>query len=278
VETWNIEEITRLLHECARIAFDAYEAPTVSLKADRSPVTEADTRIEALLAQEMDHPERESYLVGEETILERDDDYLSRAFQSTAWVVDPIDGTAPFSHHLSHWGISIGRMEAGRLVEGAVHLPVTGELFLSDGDQLLYGLGSSGHGTNLAPLSVKKRSAGDVGMIAITQELAKHGTIDVANPVQALGCAVVPMTYLLLGRFLAYVGKVKLWDIAGTLPLLLRAGFVVQTIDGRSMDERVTDEFYELDPQAPRAFGLRRRMVCAGSPEAVEYLTTAIHE
>jgi fructose-1,6-bisphosphatase/inositol monophosphatase family enzyme len=115
-------------------------------------------------------------------------------------------------------------------------------------------------------------------MIAVTQELAKRGTIDVPNPVQALGCAVVPMTYLLLGRFLAYVGKVKLWDIAGTLPLLLRAGFVVQTIDGRPMDDRVSDEFYELDPAAPRAFSLRKRMVCAGSPGVIDFLRTAIHE
>lgn len=270
--------MARLLRECARIAFDAYERPTVSLKADRSPVTEADTNIEALLAQEMDHPERGSYLVGEETIAERNDAYLERAFQSNAWVVDPIDGTAPFSHHLPHWGISVGRMEAGRLVEGAVLLPVTGELFLSDGEQLLYGLGTSRDGVNLAPLVVKKRQVGEAGMIAITQELAKYGTIDASNPVQALGCAVVPMAYLLLGRFLAYVGKVKLWDIAGTLPLLLRAGFVVQTLDGRPMDDRVSDEFYELDPRAPRAFGLRNRMVCAGSQAAVDYLKAAIHE
>lgn len=278
MDTWNPKELTRLLRECARIAFDVYERPTVSFKADRSPVTEADTRIEALLAQEVDHPERGSYLVGEETVLERDDAYLERAFRSNAWVVDPIDGTAPFSHHLPHWGISIGRMEAGALTEGAVFLPVTGELFLSDGDQLLYGHGSFRDGIDLVPLPVTKRAVGAGGMIAITQELARKGTIAAPNPVQALGCAVVPMTYLLLGRFLAYVGKVKLWDIAGTLPLLLRAGFLVQTIDGRPMDGRVTDEVYELDPQAPRAFGLRTRMVCAGSQEAIDYLTSAIQE
>ena len=42
------------------------------------------------------------------------------------WVVDPLDGTANFLHGFPVVGVSVGLVEAGRPVVGAVHAPLLG--------------------------------------------------------------------------------------------------------------------------------------------------------
>jgi myo-inositol-1(or 4)-monophosphatase len=42
------------------------------------------------------------------------------------WVVDPLDGTANFLHGFAVVGVSVGLVEAGRPVVGAVHAPLLG--------------------------------------------------------------------------------------------------------------------------------------------------------
>ncbi|MFT3974113.1 MAG: inositol monophosphatase [Amaricoccus sp.] len=45
------------------------------------------------------------------------------------WVVDPIDGTQPFVSGLPSWCVSIGFVQDGEILFGAVYAPALGELF-----------------------------------------------------------------------------------------------------------------------------------------------------
>lgn len=251
--------------ESGRIALRYYDNPPTEYKRDRSPVTAADREIERLLGESFDRPKEGSFLIGEETLDGRDDDYLERAMRSTAWVVDPIDGTALYANHLPCWGVSVGMMEHGRLTEGAVYFPLDDELFVSDGGSVLHGRPGA-----LDRIEPVRRPFSQGGMIAITQEIARHLGIEVSNPVYAGGSAVYPLMQLLLGRFIAYVGQLNLWDAAGSLPLLLRGGFDLRLEQGGTVTEAVDAEAYFVSPNDARRWRYRSNLICSATPESRE--------
>jgi hypothetical protein len=94
-------------------------------------------------------------------------------------------------------------------------------------------------------------------MIGISQVLSKWGRLDCPNPVQASGCAVYALANLALGRFMAVVAHIKLWDMAGCWPILQRLGFEGRLTDGTPLTERVDADVYSLDPAAPDRWHLR---------------------
>jgi len=243
VKAWDAEEAAALLVASGRVAMRHYETPSASFKADRSVVTQADTEIEALLGAELDRPNEGVFMIGEETCSSRDEKYIEGALAGRAWIIDPIDGTAPYAHHVPTWGISIGYAEGGVIAEGGIFLPVTGEMFVTDGPRVRYACCPGGERawdlSALGDIAITKRPLDDGGLIAISQTIAKHGTMDVANPVHALCCAVVPMTYLCLGRYLAYVGILNLWDFAAGLAIVRACGFVTRFLGGGDVTGRI---------------------------------------
>lgn len=258
------------LKQAGETAIGYYDAPSARLKSDRTIVTEADHAIEAIFEELWDHPESGSYLIGEETIHRKDEAYVSNAFSRTAWVVDPIDGTAPYAHHIPTWGISIARMVRGTITDGAIYLPVTDEVFITRGAEILYG-SIAGQ----TPLSVVRSGPEPSGMVALTQAVAKQGSFIAENPVQALVCAVLPLAYLLMGRFLGYTGTLKLWDIAGAVAMLTRAEFCCVLMNGTTVGTEVSSEVYHLDKDSPKRWFLKDRLFCGPSREVVDYLLSA---
>ena len=93
----------------------------ITLKADKSPVTEADVETEkairALLAARF--PDHGFY--GEETGTQAlDAEYV--------WIVDPIDGTKAFVREYPMFSTQIALMHSGRLIVGVSSAPAYGEL------------------------------------------------------------------------------------------------------------------------------------------------------
>jgi myo-inositol-1(or 4)-monophosphatase len=268
---WQRAAVVDLLVECTRIALEHYERPRRELKDDLSLVTDADRAVEQRMARSLDRPEDGSWMIGEETIARRGEDYIGAAFGGTAWVVDPIDGTAPYAHHVPTWGISIGFMRRGVLEEGAIILPATGELYVSDGPEVYTGTSSEERGwdyADLSPMRVSPRPIDDGGMICLDQKSVRGMLIRKPNPLQALCCAVMPMAYLCLGRYAAYVGRVKLWDAAGGLPLLLKCGLVARTLGGDPLDGRVDEEHWHLAADDPGRWLMKEPAVFAADDES----------
>ncbi|MBN1687432.1 MAG: inositol monophosphatase family protein [Spirochaetales bacterium] len=274
---WKVEEVLSALLESGKIALRFYDAPDARLKSDSSLVTAADHAIEHELQQIFEDVENGSFLIGEETVDSKSKAYLDEAFRKTAWIVDPIDGTAPYAHHLPTWGISIARMEDGVITDGGVYLPTTGEVFITSDKGILFAAGA-GDATvsDLEPLSIVKRAPDISDMIAVTQSVVKRGSFSLKNPVQAMACAVFPLTYLLLGRISGYMGTLKLWDIAGCLALLHRAGFVCVLQEGGDLGPEVTNDIYHLEPDDPRRWFIRSRVFCGASREMIDYLLEGV--
>jgi len=78
---------------------------TVSLKADGSPVTEADRAVEHLLRETLSQARSQDAFLGEELGRVGDSDRV--------WILDPIDGTGSFSRGDPSWRIHIALQVAG---------------------------------------------------------------------------------------------------------------------------------------------------------------------
>ncbi len=275
---WSRSAVVDLMAECGRIALSYYERPGVSIKDDLTVVTEADHAIERRLASALDDPDRGSFLIGEETVATKDESYVQAALASRAWIVDPIDGTAPYSRHIPTWGISLAMARAGRLEQGAVLLPMTGEVFVSEAARVYYGQAACG-AAGLADITDLDRGGDrldDHGIVAISQEMAKHGRVDIPSQVQTLGTAVLPLAYLCLGRYEGYIGRLKLWDFAGSLPLLLKCGLAVKVFGGGYVDGAIGPSLCFVEPGHPRRWRALGPLVASRSRALVEQLCALI--
>ncbi len=93
----------------------------VTIKADKSPVTQADVESERVIRDIISQRFPEHGFYGEETGQSAmDAEYL--------WLVDPIDGTKAFVREYPFFSTQIALMQRGRLIVGVSSAPVYGEL------------------------------------------------------------------------------------------------------------------------------------------------------
>lgn len=93
----------------------------VRIKADRSPVTEADVAAEAAIRRVLQGQFPEDGFYGEESAAERLD-------AECLWLVDPIDGTKSFVREYPMFSTQIALRRRGRLELGVSSAPVYGEV------------------------------------------------------------------------------------------------------------------------------------------------------
>ena len=121
--------------------------PAVRLKADSSFVTETDRAIEARLRDMIDARFPGHGVIGEEL--------GSRNAESEhVWILDPIDGTAPFIAGLPVYGTLIGLARGGRPYLGVIDHPATGDRWV--------GVIGAGTWRNAAPQRTRRCSGLDV--------------------------------------------------------------------------------------------------------------------
>jgi len=262
--SWNAADIADLLLDAGHTALTYYEESSPTLKNDRSIVTEADTAIERRLAEHFDAPDEGVYMIGEETNEEHGEDYVRNALDGTTWLVDPIDGTAPYAHHLPTWGISIGLMQERRLTEGGIFLPATGQLVVTDGDRVLYGeLGCDPDRWDtgkLEPLSYEALGNPGRGVVSLAQGVVKRARFTGDYIVYAIGSCVYSVVSLLTASMVGYVASIKIWDIGAGIALFDKLGFVMKFEDGVRYRGEVDPESFYLDPESPSRWKMRTHL------------------
>jgi histidinol-phosphatase len=93
----------------------------VTLKADQSPVTQADREAEQAIVDILTRAFPAYGMLGEEL--------GSHGATETRWIVDPIDGTRNFVRRIPMWATLIALEERGEITRGVVYVPPTGELY-----------------------------------------------------------------------------------------------------------------------------------------------------
>ncbi len=120
-----LEELTSVARRAAEVAGEIVmplydQRLTVELKADGTPVTEADRRAEEAMRELFARETPGFGVLGEEQG-ESPGDGRHR------WVIDPIDGTKSFIHHVPLFGTLVALERDGEPVVGVVACPAVGE-------------------------------------------------------------------------------------------------------------------------------------------------------
>jgi myo-inositol-1(or 4)-monophosphatase len=118
----------------------------VELKADQTPVTEADRGAEELMRREIRKKFPGHGVVGEEHGAENPD-------AEFVWTLDPVDGTRSFAAGCPLFGTLIALLHRGQPVLGAIHLPMLRQLLVGDGTATT--LNPSRNGTGGRPVHVR---------------------------------------------------------------------------------------------------------------------------
>jgi myo-inositol-1(or 4)-monophosphatase len=118
------EEVVRAAGAMIRTAFYDPQRPAYSLKGRQDYLTATDGAVEAYVKQAIARYFPKDAVMGEET------GGLNEA--PRLWIVDPIDGTVNFARQIPHCCISLGFLENGRVMVGAVYDALHDELFLAE--------------------------------------------------------------------------------------------------------------------------------------------------
>jgi myo-inositol-1(or 4)-monophosphatase len=219
VDLFDASWVKALAYEAGEIGLRHFRQTTASRKADNTLVTIADGEIETFLKQCIGSRHPDDGILGEE-----DGQHQGRSGRH--WVLDPIDGTAVFAAGLPNWCVSIGLMAAGQPIAGLVYLPVTGDCFIAD---------THGPATlNDEPINVAPRSpyTRDTMLFGVA-DAHRAWEVDFPGKVRAFGSCAAHICYVAQGSGVAaFNAKTALWDVAGALPILERAGGQMIQHDG----------------------------------------------
>jgi 3'(2'), 5'-bisphosphate nucleotidase len=204
---------------------------TVETKSDKSPVTEADQRGEALILEALQRAFPGVPVVAEESVSASGaPPTIGRQF----FLVDPLDGTKAFVRGEAHFTVNIGLIEDGVPVAGAVAAPATGEVwFTADGGALKRQAGERSG----SPVRVRPRDPSHV--LALVSHTLKPEQLEALQAQygfterQAMDssikfCVIAEGGADLYPRH----GTTMEWDIAAAHAVLASAGGRVTTPDG----------------------------------------------
>lgn len=210
----------------ALLAPAASHRPEASLKADGSFVTSMDAEIESRMREMIGGRYPGHGILGEEG--------GAQALDAEAvWILDPIDGTAPFIAGLPVFGTLIALAWQGVPVLGMMHLPVTNQRYV----------GVTGRASTLNGRAIRTRPCADLSAAILTTSNpdflgpSERPALDALRRPTAWriygGCC---MSYGLLaaGRAdLAIDAGLALYDYAAFRPLIEGAGGVITDWQGR---------------------------------------------
>jgi len=200
---------------------------SVSLKADRSPVTEADRAAEAAILDVLRAGCPDHGALGEE---------LGESGPRTRrFIVDPIDGTRNFVRRIPTWAVLIGLEEEGQVIAGVVYQPVTGTLHTAWRGQGAYRDG--------APIRVSRVDALERALVVhssvnfLRRSAYWEGFLRLTDRTQVQRGFGDFSAYLWVAEGLlvnAPATTVKAWDVAALKVLVEEAGGRLTDLDGGS--------------------------------------------
>jgi histidinol-phosphatase len=206
----------------------------VTIKADKSPVTQADVETEQVIRKLIGERFPDHGFYGEETGQSAlDAEYL--------WLVDPIDGTKAFVREYPMFSTQIALMHRGQLIVGVSSAPVYGEI--------AYGQIGIGAWLNEQPIRVSEidtieaaaLSAGNLKTLASGPQWKPYGEL-VARVNRIRGYGDFLHYHLLAsGRIEAVIeSDVNILDIAALAVIVEAAGGKFTDLQGQRLNLQTT--------------------------------------
>jgi histidinol-phosphatase len=142
----------------------------VRIKADKSPVTEADLRCEIAIREILEARFPSYGFFGEETG-SRDENAES------LWLVDPIDGTKAFVREYPMFSTQIALMRHGEIVLGVSSAPVYGELCVAEMGRGAHLNGKAVGVSQIDTIESAALSSGNLKSLASGAQWARYGAL-----------------------------------------------------------------------------------------------------
>ena len=266
------EELRELAESAARLggnlARDSFgQRQQVTLKDDRSEVTEVDLAVQRALVAHIRAQRPQDTFIAEESLTPSPQSPASNLQssisnrQSICWVIDPIDGTRNYIRDLPLFTCSVAAMIGGEPVAGAIYDPVHGVMYSA----------ARGGGVFLdgAPVVLAERRAAIprdpdrklfVGIPSARREATRQLVLHAVEEhvVRNFGSAALHLALTAVAQLdAAVMGNTRLWDIAAGCLLVSEAGGVATSPDGKPVFP--LDISHYTGEEIP---------VLAGSPEA----------
>ena len=200
--------------------FGELEKLQVSIKGPSDFVSNADTKAEKIIIEELSKAKKNYSIISEE------DGSKINKDKDNVWIIDPIDGTTNFLHGVPHFAISIALKSNNEIVSGLVYDPIKDEMFYAEKNNGAY--------FNNQRIRVSKKKNLEnclfaTGGIESEKNKAKTNTNIITRKT---GSAALDMAYVASGRYDGYFQKnLNIWDIAAGIILVKEAGGLVNEIN-----------------------------------------------
>ena len=201
----------------------------VEIKADNSPVTEADKRADAIIRAVLSEAFPEDGFLTEESA-----DTPDRFQKERIWIVDPVDGTKEFVARNGEFTTNIALCQNHHIVLGLIFVPVTGVAYYGIKGEGAFRLDPDGKKTRLhvadkkeKVIALRSRSFYKAAEILYAEERKSHFDGEMIPMGAALKfCAIAEGTADFFGRV---TNGTKEWDIApGDLIVHEAGGFMCE--------------------------------------------------
>jgi len=194
--------------------FGEVEKLQISVKGPSDFVSNADTKAEKIIINELMKAKKNYSIISEENGSKINSD------SKNVWIIDPIDGTTNFLHGIPHFAISIALKSNNEIVSGLIYDPIKDEMF--------YAEKNNGAFFNNQRIKVSKKKEIE-GCLFGTGGKEK---IEVDLITRKSGSAALDMAYVGAGRYDGYFqNNLNLWDIAAGIIIVKEAGGIINEIN-----------------------------------------------
>ncbi|MBP1848873.1 3'(2'),5'-bisphosphate nucleotidase CysQ [Rhizobium halophytocola] len=224
--------------EAGRAILEVYEAgPNVTIKADSSPVTEADERAEAIILGILKRAFPGIPVVAEEAVAAG---HIPQTEGQRFILVDPLDGTKEFINRRPDFTVNIALIEDDVPVTGIVYAPAKGVAYVGteDGAQKL-AVSADFTVTGRSEISARKRAQPPVAVASRSHNNAETEAFLKDNAVTDTRSVGSSLKFCLIAEGEADVypryGRTMEWDTAAGDAVLRAAGGTTVGLDGKPL-------------------------------------------
>ena len=124
-----LEQVCSIARQAGQVIMEIYghHSLDVEYKEDKSPVTLADLKSDALITEQLHILDSDIPVLSEESSSEHP--YQERSQWQRYWLVDPLDGTKGFIHKNDFFTVNIALIDDNTPILGVIYVPAMKQLF-----------------------------------------------------------------------------------------------------------------------------------------------------